>query len=75
MLLVFNNDAPGMIGLVGTLLGKHRINIADMGVGRIGEEGQAVMMVNCDTPVSRAVLDELAMQENINTVRYAVLPS
>ncbi|MAF09902.1 phosphoglycerate dehydrogenase [Candidatus Poribacteria bacterium] len=75
MLLVFNNDAPGMIGRVGTLLGKHQINIADMGVGRVGHEGRAVMMVSCDAPVARAVLDEIATQEGIITVRYAVLPT
>lgn len=75
MLLVFNNDAPGMIGLVGTLLGKHGVNIADMSVGRLTRSGGAVMMVNCDTAVPRAVVDEIAAQDDINSVRYAVLPS
>ena len=75
MLLVFNNDAPGMIGMVGTLLGKHKVNIADMSVGRLSRSGGAVMVVNCDTPVPRSVVDELMQQENINNVRYAVLPA
>jgi D-3-phosphoglycerate dehydrogenase / 2-oxoglutarate reductase len=75
MLLVFNDDAPGMIGMVGTLLGKHGINIADMTVGRLDREGAAVMVVNCDTPVSRALVDDLTSRPNINNVRYAVLPT
>ena len=46
MLLIANDDQPGVIGEVGTILGRHRVNIANFGLGR-GESG-AVGVVNVD---------------------------
>jgi len=40
MLVLANQDRPGMIGQVGQLLGKHKINIADMRVGRRSSKGE-----------------------------------
>ncbi|MCU1504050.1 MAG: serA [Ilumatobacteraceae bacterium] len=45
MLMVKNDDRPGVIGLVGTLLGDAGVNIADMDVGRAAEAGTAVMLI------------------------------
>jgi D-3-phosphoglycerate dehydrogenase len=45
MLMVKNDDRPGVIGLVGTLLGNAGVNIADMDVGRANEGGTAVMLI------------------------------
>jgi D-3-phosphoglycerate dehydrogenase len=45
MLLVKNDDRPGVIGTVGTLLGDAGVNIADMDVGRAAEPGTAVMLI------------------------------
>jgi len=45
MLMVKNDDRPGVIGLVGTLLGDAGVNIADMDVGRAAEPGTAVMLI------------------------------
>jgi D-3-phosphoglycerate dehydrogenase len=45
MLMVKNDDRPGVIGLVGTLLGNAGVNIADMDVGRAAEAGTAVMLI------------------------------
>jgi D-3-phosphoglycerate dehydrogenase len=75
MLLVFNNDQPGAIGVIGTILGRHGINIADMSVGRQGPGGQAVMLINVDSPVPREIVQELEAQEQINEVRYVCLPA
>jgi D-3-phosphoglycerate dehydrogenase len=58
-------DLPGMIGRVGTTFGQHDINIVSAAVGRHGEDGQggrdglAVMAVTTDSPVSRAVVEEI----------------
>ena len=46
LLLIANDDQPGVIGEVGTILGKHRINIANFALGR--GEGGAVGVVNVD---------------------------
>jgi D-3-phosphoglycerate dehydrogenase len=45
MLVVRNDDRPGMIGVVGTLLGEAHVNIADMDVGRSRTPGSALMVL------------------------------
>ena len=59
MLVVRNDDRPGVIGVVGTLLGNHDVNIADMDVGRALTPGTALMVIAPTAEVSEAVLDEL----------------
>ena len=52
-LLVFrHHDVPGIIGGVGTIFGRHGVNIAQMAVGRAAPGGEAVGVLNLD---SRAV--------------------
>jgi D-3-phosphoglycerate dehydrogenase len=56
MLIIANDDQPGVIGDVGTILGRHRVNIASFALGR-GTEG-AVGIVNVDeAPAGRTLLD------------------
>ena len=56
MLIIANDDQPGVIGEVGTILGRHRVNIASFALGR-GTEG-AVGIVNVDeAPAGRTLLD------------------
>lgn len=59
ILLIPNHDRPGMIGHVGTILGKHRVNIAGMQVGRKAVGERAVMIINLEEPVSDEVIAEL----------------
>lgn len=66
LLFAPNVDRPGMIGKVGTILGKHNINIAAMEVGRQSTGGQAVMVLNVDNTVPQPVLDEIAKLEGIS---------
>jgi D-3-phosphoglycerate dehydrogenase / 2-oxoglutarate reductase len=60
-----NRDVPGVIGKVGTILGKHKINIADFSLGRRAGNGkpgaprQAIAVVHVDGRVPEAVLAEL----------------
>src|SRR5205809_8146291 len=58
-LLVFtHNDVPGIIGAVGTIFGNHRVNIAQMAVGRAGPGGQAIGVLNLDAvPPKEAVIE------------------
>ena len=65
MLVVRNDDRPGVIGLVGTLLGDHNVNIADMDVGRALQPGTALMVIATTAEVSDAVLDELRAKPGI----------
>jgi D-3-phosphoglycerate dehydrogenase len=61
MLLMMNNDTPGVIGAVGTILGRHQVNIANFALGR--NERGAVGVVTVDdaegTALSADLLREL----------------
>ena len=59
LLLFRNEDVPGVIGRVGTLLGKHKINIANFALGRVQDSDEAIGIVNVDQKVPPAVLGEL----------------
>ncbi len=73
LVLIFNDDQPGVIGLVGTLFGRHRINIADMTLSRRAKT--ALMLLKIDGTVPEAVLDELrAAAPPILSVRTVLLP-
>ncbi|MDR0747289.1 MAG: phosphoglycerate dehydrogenase [Helicobacteraceae bacterium] len=72
MIFFKNNDVPGVIGKVGTLLGSHRINIADFRLGR-DKTGKAMALVIVDNEVSKAVLDALAALPEAIRVSFAEL--
>ena len=59
MLVVRNEDRPGLIGLVGTTLGRAGVNVSDMDVGRSPSGEAALMVLSTDHPVPATVLDEL----------------
>ncbi len=73
ILLIYNSDQPGMIGLMGTILGEHNINIADMTVGRSRLWELAVTLINVDSPVPRHVLQTIASQKKIDFVKQVFL--
>ena len=67
MLVVHNEDRPGMIGLVATALGDAGVNISDMDVGR-GPGGDAALMVlSTDDAVPPEVVDHLGGSEGIRS--------
>ena len=59
MLFILNDDAPGMIGRIGTILGEHNINIGNMSVGRDEPNSRAAMAVTVDEPVPEEVRKNL----------------
>jgi len=69
MIFIQNLDKPGIIGNLGTLLGKHSINIAAMTFGRDKPGGKAISVFNVDSPVSAELLDKIKKLENIVTVK------
>jgi D-3-phosphoglycerate dehydrogenase len=74
-LLVFRHkDVPGIIGNIGTVLGKHGVNIAQMAVGRSGPGGVAVGVLNLDSEPSAAALDEARRLPSITSVVVVSLP-
>jgi D-3-phosphoglycerate dehydrogenase len=59
ILFMRNQDVPGVIGKVGTLLGSRNINIANFALGRSPERAEAIGLVNLDQPMAPADLAEL----------------
>ena len=71
MIVIMNTDRPGVIGHVGTTLGRHGINIGRFQLGR--RDDRAVCLVNIDTPADEAVLEEIAALSVILSVRQVHL--
>jgi D-3-phosphoglycerate dehydrogenase len=67
LIYLYNRDVPGVVGKIGTLLGRHNVNIANFALGRSGQEAIAVVQV--DTPASEAAIEELRRVEEIKDVR------
>jgi D-3-phosphoglycerate dehydrogenase len=66
LLLIYANlDVPGVIGRIGTLLGRNGVNIAGMQLGRQQRGGRAISAVNVDDPIPGPVLDEIRRLPNI----------
>lgn len=73
LIIASNIDQPGMIGQVGTVLGRNSVNIAGMEVGRNKAGEKAVMVLNIDGPVSDKVLKELEKIKGIHSAKLVSL--
>jgi D-3-phosphoglycerate dehydrogenase len=66
MMVIFNDDKPGVIGSVGTTLGNHGININTMGVGHKLEESKAILAVSLDKTPDEKAAAELSGLDFVN---------
>ncbi|HEX5217990.1 MAG TPA: NAD(P)-dependent oxidoreductase, partial [Verrucomicrobiae bacterium] len=73
LLLLNNNDRPGIVGHLGTLLGKHKVNIASMSLSRDTAGGDAFTVLNLDSEPPAAVLTELQNDSSIRNVKVVKL--
>jgi D-3-phosphoglycerate dehydrogenase / 2-oxoglutarate reductase len=73
VLVVRNEDTPGIVGRVGTVLGTLGINIARMGLGRKPGSGRAIMLIEVDSEVPATALAELARVPGIREARFLKL--
>ena len=66
-----NRDVPGVIGKVGTLLGRHGVNIGNFALGRSCEKdsAEAISVVQVDSPAPEEVLQEIARLPEVHEVR------
>ena len=69
MLYVTNNDKPGFIGNIGTLMGNAGINIACFHFGRVAAGGDAIGLVEVDAPVPQSVMDAVDKLPNVKLVK------
>ena len=73
MMFTDHQDQPGMIGAVGTITGKHDINIGFMEVGRLEPRGRATMILGLDDPMPELVLNEIRALSNVYQVKVVQL--
>ncbi|MEC8240948.1 MAG: phosphoglycerate dehydrogenase [Planctomycetota bacterium] len=76
MLIFEHQDRPGVIGSLGSALGQHDINIAQMSVGRTLQEpdGKAIGVLNLDSNVPAAAIEEILKFDGIDAVNPINLP-
>jgi D-3-phosphoglycerate dehydrogenase len=76
VLITHHRDQPGMIGKIGTILGRHDVNIAGMQVGRHepGRGGEAIMVLNVDDEIPAAAVAEITAIPGIDTAYVVSLP-
>lgn len=68
MLYIVNEDAPGFIGRIGTLLGEHGINIGTFNLGRRQAGGEAVLLLSVDQAIPQDVIDKACALEGVKNV-------
>ena len=69
MIFIRNDDQPGMIGDLGTLLGEENLNIADFRLGRKDDKSGAICIVALDAPVNDDVFEKIRSQKQIVSVK------
>src|SRR6185436_13415200 len=69
MVVISNNDQPGVIGDVGTILGRHGLNIANFALGRAGDRAVGVVNVDETSEIPDAVLEEIRQVKAVREAR------
>jgi D-3-phosphoglycerate dehydrogenase len=74
LIFMKNDDVPGVIGFVGTMLGQHQTNIANFSLGRSdapnpGGKHTAIALVEVDGEVPEKVLEELRRHPAVKIAR------
>ena len=75
VLITHHRDRPGMIGRIGTILGRYDVNIAGMQVGRHHQGGEAIMVLNVDDTIPGDAMAEILTIDDVNTAFVVSLPS
>ncbi len=73
VLLLENRDRPGIVGHIGTLLGKENINIASMSLSRTEQGGRALTLLNLDSAPNADVLARISADADIFAARVIAL--
>lgn len=73
VLIMQNQDVPGVIGHVGTLLANHGVNIGEWRLGRVRPGGEALSFINLDSTPGENVLHELAQIPAVTQAKVVIL--
>ena len=70
MLVIYNNDRPGVIGNIGSTLGNNNVNIARLHLSREQTDKEALVVLSTDSTVTKDVLDKLSSLPHVTSVKY-----
>lgn len=73
LFLMNNKDRPGIVGYLGTLMGKHHVNIASMSLSRDNAGGKALTVLNLDSVPAVGLMEEIQKDPDISNVRVVKL--
>lgn len=73
LLVCFNEDKPGIMGHIGTILGKEGVNIASMTLGRKKKGGPAITVLNLDQSINNKVLNKIKEFPAIHMVKLVII--
>jgi D-3-phosphoglycerate dehydrogenase len=73
VLICLNEDKPGIIGALGTLMAENNINIGAMTLGRTGPGGRAATILNLDSELAAAVVEQVKQINHINDAKIVKL--
>lgn len=69
LLICYNEDKPGIMGHIGTILGKNGVNIASMTLGRDRKGGRAITVLNLDQGIDSKILKQIEEFPAIHSVK------
>jgi D-3-phosphoglycerate dehydrogenase len=75
ILVLSYEDRPGMVGQIGSILGRNNVNIAAMHVGRRTKRGRAIVVLLLDEEVPPEVMEEVAKAVEADSVRAIYISS
>lgn len=70
LLILYNRDTPGIVGLLGTILGRDSVNIANMSLSRVEGEMNALTIFELDTSLSKKATSEILANPDINDLIF-----
>ncbi len=70
LLYILNNDTPGVVGRLGTILGEHNINISGMELSRAQKGGEARVFIELDDVISKELVEKIQSKEFIVEARF-----
>ncbi|MFA6135395.1 MAG: phosphoglycerate dehydrogenase [Phycisphaerae bacterium] len=74
VVIIVNEDRPGVVGRYGSIFGNNKVNIADMTFSRKKKSGLALVGINLDQPATDAVIEEVRKQDGVHEAYYIRLP-
>src|ERR1700761_7224344 len=73
LLLLENHDVPGIVGQIGTVLGAHAVNIANMSLSRDHRGGEVLTVLNLDSVPDETIIESLLTNPNIRSAKVVKL--